>query len=57
MSFTFAIGNDVTLLFQVAPVAPVPQPAPVSVYSDFAPVFDNVLTGSVSTYEEVNNGD
>ena len=37
--------------------SPAPQPAPVSIYSDFAAVFTNVLTGSVATYEEVNNGD
>lgn len=29
----------------------------VPVYSSFAPIFDNTLTGTVATYEEVQNGD
>lgn len=57
MTFRFAIGSSMELMFYVAGAAPEPepQPAPVSIYSDFAVVFTNVLTGSVATYEEVEN--
>lgn len=37
--------------------SPSPQPSPVSIYPTFAPIYDNALTGTVATYEEVQNGD
>ena len=53
MTFTFVIGQDLTMLFQVAGADPSPQPSPVSIYPTFAPIYDNALTGTVATYEEV----